>query len=86
MNDKSGQDHRRSIRLEGYDYAESGAYFITVLTRRRICLFGTIIDDEIVLNEAGQIVQKVWNELPKHFSSLNGTAQSSGLQPDFVLQ
>ena len=65
---KSEQQHRRSIRLKGYDYAQLGAYFITVVTRQRICLFGSVIDGEIILNGAGQIVQRVWNELPDHFS------------------
>jgi putative transposase len=54
--------------LKGYDYAQLGAYFITVVTRQRICPFGSVIDGEIILNEAGQIVQRVWNELPDHFS------------------
>src|SRR5262249_6890530 len=29
--------HRRSIRLRGYDYAQWGAYFVTVVTQHRIC-------------------------------------------------
>jgi len=32
--------HRRSIRLEGYDYTQPGAYFVTVVTWRRESLFG----------------------------------------------
>ena len=34
--------HRRSIRLKGYDYLQSGAYFITLCTHNRECLFGEI--------------------------------------------
>ena len=34
--------HRRSIRLKGYDYSQPGMYFITVCTRNREHLFGTI--------------------------------------------
>jgi hypothetical protein len=36
--------HRRSIRLPGFDYAEAGAYFITICTHGRECLFGQVID------------------------------------------
>jgi putative transposase len=35
--------HRRSIRLQGYDYSGAGAYFITICTQNRECLFGNII-------------------------------------------
>ncbi|HOQ32791.1 MAG TPA: transposase, partial [Candidatus Hydrogenedens sp.] len=34
--------HRCSIRLWGYDYSQSGAYFITLCTHERRCLFGEI--------------------------------------------
>jgi putative transposase len=52
--------HRRSIRLEGYDYASEGGYFITVVAHNRKCLFGSIRDDEMRLNEFGRIVRKEW--------------------------
>ena len=31
--------HRRSIRLKGYDYSRVGAYFVTIVTKDRVCLF-----------------------------------------------
>ncbi len=31
--------HRRSIRLEHWDYGESGAYFVTICTHERALLF-----------------------------------------------
>ena len=45
--------HRRSIRLWGYDYSQSGAYFITLCTHERRCLFGEIINGQMQLNELG---------------------------------
>jgi REP element-mobilizing transposase RayT len=59
--------HRRSIRLNGYDYTQAGAYFVTVVTLGRECLFGEIINGETVLNEYGKIVQKWWDDIPNHF-------------------
>lgn len=47
--------HRRSIRLQGYDYASAGSYFITLCTHQRQCLFGEIVDGQMRLNEFGQI-------------------------------
>lgn len=48
--------HRRSIRLKGYDYSSKGMYFITICTQNRENLFGEIINNEMVLNIAGEMV------------------------------
>ena len=64
---RSSIDRRRSIRLHGYDYRQHGAYFVTICTHNRTPLFGEIIDDEMVLNEAGQAVRKCWAAIPDHY-------------------
>jgi len=64
------EHHRRSIRLHGYDYAGGGAYFVTICTQGKEFLFGQIVDVEMVLNEAGRLVQKTWDALPQRFGSL----------------
>jgi putative transposase len=43
MTHGSDDRHRRSIRLQGYDYAQGGAYFITICTQNRQCLFCGIV-------------------------------------------
>lgn len=54
--------HRRSIRLRGYDYAQAGAYFITVCVQDRRCLFGDVVNEDMRLNDAGRMVEKwCWN-------------------------
>lgn len=63
MNDPR-KHHRRSIRLQGYDYTRAGAYFITICTQGRECLFGEIVDGEMILNELGRIVQEEWEKTP----------------------
>jgi REP element-mobilizing transposase RayT len=60
--------HRRSIRLKGYDYAQTGAYFVTICTQGHVCLFGEIANRSMMLNEAGQMVESWWNELPRKFT------------------
>ncbi|MEX0804897.1 MAG: hypothetical protein WD688_16505 [Candidatus Binatia bacterium] len=70
---KDQTDHwrnRRSIRLQGYDYSPAGAYYITVCTRNRECLFGNVVDGQMQLNEAGQIIQSVWNGLPQFYEGI----------------
>lgn len=62
--------HRRSIRLKGYDYSQAGAYFITLCTQDRACLFGKVVNGEMRLNDAGLMVLAEWNRLPKRFPHL----------------
>jgi hypothetical protein len=50
--------HRRSIRLQGYDYSQAGGYFVTIVTWRREFLFGNIVNQEMKLSPYGEIVQK----------------------------
>ena len=59
--------HRRSIRLKGYDYSQSGAYFVTIVTYHRDPLFGGIIDGEMILNNLGKIADECWRAIPEHF-------------------
>ncbi|HBY18700.1 MAG TPA: transposase [Candidatus Marinimicrobia bacterium] len=60
--------HRHSIRLPGYDYSQPGAYFVTICTQNRECLFGEIVNGEMILNEYGNRVERCWVEIPHHFS------------------
>ena len=64
MPEDSPAHHRRSIRLKGYDYTLAGAYFVTLVTWRRECLFGRIVEGEMRRNELGEIVAKTGLERP----------------------
>ena len=52
--------HRRSIRLTEYDYSQPNAYFVTICTFKKECLFGEVVDREMRLNEVGMIVANDW--------------------------
>ncbi|GAB4577730.1 MAG: transposase [Anaerolineales bacterium] len=52
--------HRRSIRLKGYDYTQSGAYFVTIVTYQRAHLFGKVVNGVMQLNEWGEIARREW--------------------------
>jgi REP element-mobilizing transposase RayT len=56
----TGKHHRHSIRLQGYDYSQSGAYFVTICTYGKEHLFGQIVHGEMCLNEFGTIVEGEW--------------------------
>jgi len=57
--------HRRSIRLQGYDYSQAGGYYVTIVTWHREFLFGEITNQEMQLNKVGKIVEWEWLELSK---------------------
>jgi REP element-mobilizing transposase RayT len=58
--------HRRSIRLRGYDYTRSGAYYITVCTHDRLPLFGDVVNRVMMPIAMGHIVQRCWDAIPEH--------------------
>lgn len=63
--------HRRSIRLQGYDYAQAGAYFVTICVQNRQCLFGEIVEGKMRLGAAGAMMQTVWDEIPVHYPGVD---------------
>jgi hypothetical protein len=54
--------HRQSIRLKGYEYAQAGAYFVTLCAQNRECLFGEIVAGEMHLNAAGEMLVRWWRD------------------------
>ena len=59
--------YRHSIRLTGYDYSQSGYYFITLVTQNRKKLFGEIHNNKMELNNVGLMIDIEWNTTPKRF-------------------
>ena len=62
--------NRHTVRIKDYDYAQAGLYFVTICTQDRENLFGEIVDDEMRLNEIGEIAATCWNNLPRTFPNL----------------
>lgn len=58
---------RRALRLRGYDYAQPGAYFVTICTRKRSCLLGDVADGKMILNDYGRGVEACWTTISNHF-------------------
>lgn len=56
-----------SARLQTWDYANNGAYFITICTQNRHHFFGTIQNQEMQLSEIGKLAVQFWMEIPNHF-------------------
>ena len=62
--------HRRSIRRKGYDYSQSGFYFITLCVQKREYLFGEIVNHQMILNDAGKMVEKWFHELGNKYPDI----------------
>ncbi|HEY5648666.1 MAG TPA: transposase [Nitrospiria bacterium] len=67
---KSDIHHRRSIRLAAYDYSKAGAYYLTLCSQDRECLFGSVIRGEMDLNDAGRMVKRLWLDLNAKFENV----------------
>ncbi|MFH0350414.1 MAG: transposase [Chromatiales bacterium] len=65
------RQHRRSIRLRGYDYTQAGAYFVTIVVQDRACLFGEVVDGHVRLNDAGRMVANEWGALCSRFINID---------------
>ena len=62
--------HRKSIRLKGYDYSQAGLYFVTISIQNRACLLGHITNGEMILNDAGRMVENEWLNLKTRFPNI----------------
>jgi REP element-mobilizing transposase RayT len=61
----SQHHHRRSIRLQGYDYTQPGAYFVTLCTQARVHLFGEVVAGQMQLSPYGRVVKTYWSRIPR---------------------
>lgn len=59
---------RKSPRLQGYNYAQAGAYFVTICTHDRQCVFGDVTEGAMVLNTWGQIAYDDLIHIPDHWA------------------
>jgi len=71
MNFDPDKHHRRSIRLKGYDYSQPGYYFVTICSKDRKCVLGEIIDNEMILNNYGDIADNIWNGITDQYPNVD---------------
>jgi len=75
-------NHRRSIRIQGFDYTQPGSYFITICTWHKSLIFGEINQGEVVLSMLGEIARKEIERLPHRFSTI--TTDGSVVMPNHI--
>lgn len=59
--------NRKLNRLKDYDYSEEGYYYVTICTKKRIDWFGTIKNDEMLLNDCGKNIVNYWEQIPRYY-------------------
>ena len=92
--------NRQSIRLKGYDYSSEGLYFITLCVEGGILLFVDIIENNLKLNEFGDIAKEEWEKteqirdnihlheyiiMPNHFHAIIEIIFSKNRKPETEL-
>jgi len=62
--------YRKNIRYKGFDYTSNEGYFITIVTENRINCFGEILQDKVILNKHGKILEEVLLGLPTVYKNI----------------
>lgn len=56
--------HRKRLRADNYDYAGAGLYVVTICAHHMDERFGVVHSGKVELNDAGFLVEKLWNAIP----------------------
>lgn len=59
--------NRKTTRLTTFDYTQEGAYFVTIVVKGRLSLFGKIIQGSSLLNDSGEMIVKWWKKIEGKF-------------------
>jgi REP element-mobilizing transposase RayT len=59
-----------SLRLRGFNYSNHGFYYVTICTKNRWEYFGIVKNDQMNVNELGDICKSVWNEITNKFENV----------------
>jgi len=57
----------QSTRFRDWDYSNPGLYFVTIVTKNRVCYFGNVENGDMHLNELGKIAHQCFEKIPEHF-------------------
>ncbi|MFA7676850.1 MAG: transposase [Candidatus Omnitrophota bacterium] len=61
---------RNTNHVPQHDYSKPGQYFVTICVENRKQLFGTIQNNEIVLNDIGNMIDFWWQEMFKKYKNI----------------
>lgn len=61
---------RKPNRKNCFDYCNEWSYFVTIVTESRICYFGKINEQKMILSDIWNIVHKCWRNIPNIYSNV----------------
>lgn len=67
---KFNPDIHRSIRLKDFDYSSNGAYFVTMCTKNRECLFCEITSGGVSSNSVAKMIDIWWRKIPGKYAGI----------------
>jgi REP element-mobilizing transposase RayT len=59
-----------SARMQNWDYASNGTYFITICTKDREHFFGEMINGKLKISPVGAIAYVLWKEIKNHAKNI----------------
>lgn len=62
---------RDTNRMPQYDYSLPGSYFVTICTENRKLLFGTIENNQMSLNDTGDMVNSWWKNIFEKYDNVS---------------
>jgi putative transposase len=62
-----GYKQERQYRFKNYNYASCGYYYVTICTKGRKYLFGSVKNQKMNLSKLGRITNKYWTDIAEHF-------------------
>jgi putative transposase len=61
---------RKYLRLHGWDYTSPGCYFVTICVKNKECFLADVVNEKVVPNEFGKIVESRWKRLRNQYRYL----------------
>ena len=61
---------RKRQRMQFFDYSLPGWYFVTICTKNREHIFGTVEHSETIQSDLGKMADEFWLSIPVHFRKI----------------
>jgi putative transposase len=71
-----------TTRLQGWDYGNNGAYYVTIVTQNRKPFFGSISPDGVIRSSIGELAQTLLDQISVQFPFV--TVDASVVMPDHI--
>jgi putative transposase len=77
-----GKYRVESNRLQSWDYATPGWYFVTICTANQVCSLGEVVEGVVRLSQIGEIAQFELDNISTHYATVR--VDSSIVMPNHI--